>query len=254
MCDCYTSFKLKRESSEQDSEWNYTDQEQWKTYKDYYNIMKTPINIQTDKTICSKNNLKIKYSSLQTCSSEVNDHYVIYKISDDSSFIMYNNNKYILKQFHFHNSSENTIDSVYYPIECHFINEYVDDNGNSNIIVIALMMVWGNNGSDITSNIISNIGKTLIFDLSVYNDLTKTEYYNFTGSLSSPPFTPNYNWNVFKPSYKHNINYYIDKTDYDDYLRYYSNNKANELSYYNINREKNIKYNFLAIKTVNKKK
>ena len=61
MCDCGTFCKQKRvlTSYTLTQEWNYTDQEEWKTYKDYYNVMRNPININTNKTSCHKNKLKI---------------------------------------------------------------------------------------------------------------------------------------------------------------------------------------------------
>ena len=213
--------------------------------------MKTPINIKTDNTLCSKNKLKIVYSSNQSCLSLVNENFVEYKMNDNNSYIFYNDNKYTLIQFHFYNSSENTIDGVYSPIECHFVNEYVDENDMSHIIVISLMISIGNNGSQITRNIISNIGSNIVFDLSVYNNITKKKYYNFIGSFTTPPFTPNIEFNIFKDN---NVKFNIDQKDYDDYLVNFSNNKANILSYYNENRAVDIKNNFLSVKTIYNKK
>lgn len=253
MCDCGTFCKQKRvlTSYTLTQEWNYTDQEEWKTYKDYYNVMRNPININTNKTSCHKNKLKIVYSSNQSCLSIVNDKFVEYDMNDASSYVLYENNKYILKQFHFHNSSENTIDGKYYPIECHFVNEYIDQNEMSHLLMCCLMISIGKNGSQITSNIIGNIGSNVVFDLSVYNNITKHKYYNFIGSLSAPPFTPNIMFNIFDHD---STKFHIEQKDYDDYLVDFSNNKANILSYYNQNREVDVKNNFLAVKTIYNKK
>ena len=257
MCDCNTFFRKKRMSlmkgaAEEKQGWSYDDQEQWKTYKDYYNVMKTPININTENTVCSKNKLKIVYSSNQSCLSEVDQNFVKYAMNDEKSYVLYNNDKYILRQFHFHNSSENSIDGIYYPIECHFVNEYVDQNEMSHFVVVGLMMHIGNNGSQITNNIIGNIGSNVVFDLSVYNNLSKKTYYSFIGGLTTPPFSANIWFNIFKD--KDSRKFCIDQKDYDDYLVDFSNNKANVLSYYNKNREIDTKNNFLAVKTINKKK
>ena len=115
MCDCRLKTDYKQ---------SYDNQETWKNYRDYYSVYKTPININTSKVLVDTNQLKINWSSTQLTHSEPTTKFVQYTCLDNSSYVLYNENRYNLLQFHFHNSSENTKDGVYYPVEVHFVHYY----------------------------------------------------------------------------------------------------------------------------------
>jgi len=249
MCDCRCKHS---------SEWSYNNQSAWKTYKNYYNLYKTPINIDTNKVIVDKNKLSIHYSNLQNTYSIENDKYIEYETKSEDSYIYYDGNKYILDQFHFHNSSENTKNNIYYPLECHFVHKYHNDIDNQDytLIIGLLFQISKNDGSEITNNITENFGKDIIFDLSIYNNLTNNKYYNFMGTSTSPPFTPYIIFNLFfyddiKDSEK--INFTIKEKDYFNYLKYFSNNKSNFLSTYNSNRTSlPLNNNFISVNLIEK--
>ena len=247
MCDCL---------SKNSNEWSYSNQKNWVNYKNFYSVLRSPININTLNVSKDNNEIKIHYSDNQKTNSLKNDKFTEYKCLTNDSYIMYNNKKYILDQFHFHNSSENTKNNTYYPLECHFVHIYYDEiNLQNNLLVIGLLMnVSKNNGSNITKNITLNYGKDVVFDLSKYNTLTENKYYQFMGSTTTPPFIPNVLWNLFfYDDITNDVNLNILEKDYKDYLKYYSNNKSNYLSYVNDKRlSQPLDNNFLSIKEINK--
>jgi carbonic anhydrase len=247
MCDCRCSTNL---------EWSYNNQSNWKSFRNYYNVNKTPINIDTSKVLFDTNKISIHYSNSQKLNSIENAKYIEYVAETEDSYIMYNGNKYILDQFHFHNSSENTKNEVYYPLECHFVNIYYDEiNDQKHILVIGLLFSLSEFiGSEITHNITENFGKDVIFDLSVYNNIIYNKYFNFVGSLTVPPFTPNINFNLFfyeDMNDDQKIYFTIKNKDYFNYLKYFPNNKANIISVYNSNRlAEPLQNNYIAVKQI----
>jgi carbonic anhydrase len=122
-------------------------------------LYKTPINIDTNNIIVDKNKLSIHYSNLQNTYSIENDKYIEYETKSEDSYIFYDGNKYILDQFHFHNSSENTKNNIYYPLECHFVHKYHNDIDNQDytLIIGLLFQISKNDGSEITNNITENL-------------------------------------------------------------------------------------------------
>lgn len=245
MCDCH---------HECSGEWSYNDQSNWPTYRNYYSVYKTPIDINSSNVIIGKNNISIHYSPNQLTHSAPTEKFVQYDCLDDSSYIMYDDKKFKLLQFHFHNSSENTKNNVYYPIECHFVHSYYNEvTLQTDLLVIGILLrVTATDGSSITNNLTENYDKDVVFDLSVYNNLTHNKYYRFDGSLTTPPFDPNVLFNLFfYDDITNGINFNIAQKDYNNYLKYYSNCKANNLSYVNDKRQTpTLSNNFISVKEI----
>jgi len=246
MCDCKCPHA---------NEWSYNDQSNWPSYRNFYSILRTPININTLNVIQDINKIQIHYSNNQNTHYIPNDKFTEYECLDNSSYLIYDGKKYILEQFHFHNSSENTKNNIYYPLECHFVHSYYDEiNLQTNLLVISLLMkVSKINGSDLTHNIVENFDKDVVFDLSQYNKLTNNRYYQFIGTTTTPPFIPNVTWNLFfYDDITNDINFNILEKDYKNYLKFFSNNKSNYLAYDNENRQSQpLQNNFISIKEIN---
>ena len=230
-------------------EWSYTNQDNWSSFTNFYNALRIPLNINTEKVKKSKNKLKIVYSKTQSMTSVSDVHFVKYYTNTEDSYIIYENNKYLLRQFHFHNSSENLINNVLSPVECHFVHENVE---LKKLVVIGVLMKLSSSGSDITQNLISNIGKTVTFDLSQYNKLYKNKYYSFLGSLTTPPFDIGIQWLLFNSTdIVNNINLTITEKDWIKYGGAFPNNRSNTVSQYNKSRFQNIYNNNFAITKIN---
>jgi carbonic anhydrase len=247
MCDCRDKNSL---------EWSYDNQCAWTQYRNYTNTYRAPINIDTSKTLLDKNKLSIHYSNAQNTQSIENNKYIEYITKDQNSYVIYDGNKYILDQFHFHNSSENTKNGIYYPLECHFVNIYHNDIDNQDyILVIGLLYsIKKNIGSEITTNITENFGKDVVFNLSVYNNLIENQYYNFMGTLTVPPFTPYIIFNLFfydEVKTIDKVNLTIREKDYFNYLKYFPNNKASIVDDSYVNRTSSpLIDNFISVKLI----
>jgi carbonic anhydrase len=234
----------------------YTNQEEWKKFQNYYSVTRAPININSKKVIKTKNNnLKIKYTKSKFTIAKYGGIPYAYPI-DKKNYVIFNNKKFILINYHLHNSSENTIDNVFNEVEIHFVNLHIDvESGVNEILVVSLLLNSTNKkGLEITEldykTLSENINYETEFDMSIFNSLTKNEHYNFIGSLTVPPFTQNFNWFLFSPKLTNTICLKINKTFFDNFDFFFQNCKANEQSIYNSSRQINEKHNFLAIKLI----
>lgn len=236
MCDCHTHKLIYSEGVNPSSNqsWSYDNQSDWNTYPNFYNVLRTPLNIKTNRLISGNNKLKMFYSHNQRTVCEVDPNFTIYVLSDSNSYIIYNDVKYTLIQFHFHNASENLIDNVFSPVECHLVHENVETH---ELVIIGLLMSKSKHGSDLTKNIVSNVGKEVYFNLAQYNKLYKNKYYSFMGSLTTPPFDVGERWLLFDSNdIKNNINITISHEEWMEYAKTFANNRSNTVNQFNDSR------------------
>lgn len=102
-----------------------------------------------------------------------------------------------LKQFHFHTPSENLIDGKQYPLEAHFVNQ--DQQGN--LAVVAVMFAAGQENQQLAALSASipspHNSQPLATSFAVKDLLPNIEhYYQFNGSLTTPPCTEGVRWFV----------------------------------------------------------
>jgi carbonic anhydrase len=171
-------------------------------YDQFYSVARVPISIHSEGNLPIKHNLiHINYdkhvegyyfNTGQAIEFHVNNH------QNSKSHVVYENNKYYLKQFHFHAASENTIDNQFWPMEIHFVNEYINDAGISDIVVIALLvhLDYTNKSSAKDMRFTQKafderyFHKEIHVDLTPLNDLPNRQntYYSFYGTFTSPLF------------------------------------------------------------------
>lgn len=129
-----------------------------------------------------------------------NGHTIMINYAPGSS-IRVGENRYVLKQFHFHRPSEEQVDGKSYEMSVHLV--HADEQGN--IAVVAVLIKTGAENSLIDElwsdvptekeqeerleNVQINAKALLPEDRS---------YYTFTGSLTTPPCTENVTWFVLK--------------------------------------------------------
>jgi carbonic anhydrase len=174
----------------------------------------SPINIQTGQTVkflCSTT--IIQYGSI-TLSQVLNNggENLRINLSDQdkaNNYVIIAGKKYTLNQFHFHYSSEHTINGQYSRMEIHFVNI---DTDNSHA-VLGVLVEFGDNNHNLQTlfdasptvpggiNVLDskiNIGE--LFPKNTF------KYYTYSGSLTTPNFGPNSDganggpvtWIVFK--------------------------------------------------------
>ncbi len=134
----------------------------------------------------------------------INNGHTIQINMQAGSKIKIDNNDFNLKQFHFHSPSENTINGKSYPLEGHFV--HADENNN--LAVLAVMFENGDKNSaleELWQHMPMNSGEhqNLTNNITASSLLPKNlDYYQFNGSLTTPPCSEGVRWFVLKNSIK----------------------------------------------------
>jgi len=163
----------------------------------------SPINIIEKDALSREMNTKLFnfYYSPQTIIRNVvnNGHSIQYNF-DAGDHIDYEGSEFALKQFHFHEPSEHTINGVRYPLEIHLVHQ----SAEKEYLVLSFMAIEGATSptfSFLESYLPIKVGETkaveTMFD---FNEILsgKEACFHYTGSLTTPPCTEGVNWFIFK--------------------------------------------------------
>ncbi len=162
----------------------------------------SPINILSDDAVLNEKllPLDIQYaSSTKIHDVHNNGHSIQYNFAE-GDYINFNGARYDLKQIHFHESSEHTIDGIRYPMVIHMVHV----NSEGKYAVLAVMVKEGKASAPF--NFLENYlpvqkGETKIIDKPFNLNLNIPQnkgYFTYTGSLTTPPCTEGVNWVIFK--------------------------------------------------------
>lgn len=117
--------------------------------------------------------------------------------ASDGGYILIDGTRYQLMQFHFHTSSEHSIEGEVFPMEAHFVHVSQDDQ----IAVVAVMLVGGGRNAALEKVLarvshLENDPKSLSrFDPSSFVD-PNAHYIRYQGSLTTPPCSETVIWTV----------------------------------------------------------
>lgn len=155
------------------------------------------INVLNDSSLSP---LEILYSKNVKIHDVTNNGHTIQYNFEKGDYIMLEGTKYELKQVHFHEASEHTINGIRFPLEVHMVHVRADNK----IAVLATMAQEGISSESfdfLESYLPVGIGETkeigAYFDLSL-NLPTNRDYYHYEGSLTTPPCTEGVSWYIFK--------------------------------------------------------
>ncbi|MBN2825559.1 MAG: carbonic anhydrase family protein [Campylobacterales bacterium] len=184
--------------------WGYTGHEgpsNWGSLSDDYKMCslgrnQSPINV-THSLDAKLAPITFSYTTAPT---EIlnNGHTVQVNIAA-GSYIVVDGKKYELKQYHFHTPSENHIEGKSFPLEAHFVHAASDGE----LAVIGVMFEYGKANTTLAQlwekmpmnadekHELNNIAKNLMALIP-----TKTQYYRFNGSLTTPPCSEGVKWMV----------------------------------------------------------
>lgn len=163
----------------------------------------SPINILVDETsehTEATGSLKFHYAENIRLTEVINNGHSIEFDFEPGDSLVYNKEFFHLKQIHFHEPSEHTINGVRFPIELHLVHS--SDQGN-----YVVLSVLGREGKEEESfsffdkYVHLTPGSSMITHEDV--DLQKISpgtdsYFSYKGSLTTPPCSENVNWIIFK--------------------------------------------------------
>lgn len=159
----------------------------------------SPINIYTDSVAASNDLLLPEFNYTGSKVNIINNSHTVQFNVDSNNHVMLNGKEYQLLQFHYHATSEHTIDDNYYPLEVHFVHKHSD----TEFAVIGVMIVEGeNNGlfSKYLDHFPTEKGEynsaELIDIISLFPE--NKSYYHYSGSLTTPPCSEIVSWYILQ--------------------------------------------------------
>jgi len=161
----------------------------------------SPINLQ-DKAGVGTNGLPpldIRYQDVPL--KIINNGHTVQVNYPLGSYIEIGGHRYELLQFHFHTPSEHQKNGFNYPMEVHLVHK----DGEGNLAVLAIIFQEGEANPEIQTlldNLPREIGKQEIHRGASINPMMfipgNTDFYKYSGSLTTPPCTEGVYWMVFK--------------------------------------------------------
>ncbi|KAM0939720.1 putative carbonic anhydrase [Dioscorea sansibarensis] len=168
----------------------------------------SPINIVRKDAIWNGNLKPLEMDYTPTNATLVNNVFnIMMQYNQNVGTVVVNEKKYHLKQMHWHSPAEHTIDGVRHPVELHLV--HFSDDGN--ITVIAVLYKYGDDDKllnkikdevdELAKDACSITGEnTTHIPVGVINTKYlkhgRHKYYQYVGSLTTPPCTENVIWNI----------------------------------------------------------
>ncbi len=117
------------------------------------------------------------------------------------SYIKLDHERYELLQLHFHTPSEHQKDGFNYPMEAHLVHR----DGEGNYVVLGVIFQEGKHNSvleQLLNHLPKKVGKQEIHRRASLNPAKllpgNTQFYRYSGSLTTPPCSEGVLWMVFK--------------------------------------------------------
>lgn len=128
-----------------------------------------------------------------------NGHTIQVTVDEEDDFVL-DNEKFTLRQYHFHTPSENQINGHTFPLEAHFVHSKEDGD----LAVVAVMFEVGKENPALTP-LIDAMPKQENQQVSINRQVNLRDlfpedlhYYRFSGSLTTPPCSEGIRWLVLK--------------------------------------------------------
>ncbi len=206
--------------------WDYKGQRgpsSWGSIKPDYALCshgksQSPVDLKWKKPKMGRE-ISFHYSS-KSGKSVDNGHTIQFDV-DPGSYVTIGKSRYDLIQFHFHSQSEHTLSGKHYPLELHLVHK--DSKGK--LAVVGILYKEGATENKSIAHLWKNIpdkSKEKSRSLGTFNvnDLlpSKLTYYNYKGSLTTPPCSEGVDWNVLNTPIE------ISKEQIATFQKYYTGN------------------------------
>jgi carbonic anhydrase len=195
-------------------DWSYTGQKgpcHWADINPDYKTcgdksIQSPINL--NKTFLKNSN------ELSSINWKQDDNMLIYNNTHTVSFypsefglldnyLVFNNDKYILSEFHFHNPSEHHVENKYYDLEMHLVHTMKTENNTIKYLVIGIFFKTDEKENDFLNQFIDmlptdfeKVEKVYVNYEKLNTNLNFSLYWKYLGSLTTPPCINNFQWFV----------------------------------------------------------
>ncbi|MDI9358296.1 MAG: carbonic anhydrase family protein [Phycisphaerales bacterium] len=122
---------------------------------------------------------------------------------ENRNTLTFNGQLFTYEQTHFHIHSEHYLNSVFFPMELH--NVYIDETNGAILVLAIFVDINGtsNKQLDTMARNFPNVKGQPVMTQSLFtlNNILPTDtsdYFSYTGSLTTPPYTGNVTWVVYK--------------------------------------------------------
>ncbi len=159
----------------------------------------SPIDINTKSAMVDKKLLAPKFSYGKSKVNVVNNSHTVQFNVDGDNKVNLNGKDYKLLQFHYHALSEHTVDGKHFPLVVHFVHKHSD----TDFAALGVLFKEGKSNK-LFEKYLDKLPKSKgeyksenLMDLLSLFPRNKS-YYNYDGSLTTPPCGEVVNWYVFK--------------------------------------------------------
>lgn len=192
---------------EQLADWNYVGKNgpvYWSRLNSSYNLCnsskhQSPIDISSTTTR-QLYHFNLHYSSIPQ--DFIKNNYNLYEVNHNKNqYILFNNEKFDLLQFHFHTPSEHALQHQRYPLEMHLVHA----NAAGQYLIIGVLLKPGKTNAFLKHFFASKLPDAGHEVLMLSHKLNpsqlipkNSQYYVYNGSLTTPPCSEDVIWILYK--------------------------------------------------------
>jgi len=200
-------------------EWSYEGEEgpdHWGSMSDEWSAcaagtQQSPINIIADQAEDHDlPNIQTHYGVLETWVVEQTHHTVRVTVNDGvhvnhDAYALFNDQRWNLKQFHFHSPSEHAKDGWREAMELHMVHELDGDTSeDKKKLVVGILLALGNHNDELALvfDVMADLPRSAQqvhgpLELDFFQPMT-VESFRYIGSLTTPPCTVGVQWIVYR--------------------------------------------------------